>query len=178
MADRVRIPPPAARQARADLRALAASLEEAGVASLPVGVLRWNHRRRNLDGKVNGRPLPYRRVRQRAWLTCSDDTSATLAVTSSGILRGTALLETGNPPSPGRPTLLLAGHGPGVKFLSCAGGGVGFGRRPLGPLVAFVQVVGWGYEYTEEIALDRLIVQTMAAYTRDPLWYLRPNGRS
>ncbi|MFI7599784.1 hypothetical protein [Actinoplanes sp. NPDC049681] len=171
---RALVPSQEARRARAQLRALAAALEERGVAPLPVGALRWHHRRRGLDGEIGDRPLPYRRVHRRAWLARSDDTSETLAVSSGGELWQSSLLETGVPPLPHRPTRLLAGHGPGVKFLSWPGNGIAFAGPPGGPLTASVSVAGWGYEFTDEVSVDRLIAQTLDAYARDPRW---PEGQ-
>ena len=166
------------RRAEADLRDLAATLEERGVQPVPLGEMRrdgWFGRRSGGSaGDVSDRPLRFRQVCERAWLVRSDDTSLTLALDSSGRLRVVSLLETGREPAPYQPSCELEGHGRGVKFLSWPGVLAGLGEAPDGSALVLADDVGWGYRFTVEIPLDRLIAQTLDAYTQDPRWYLRP----
>jgi hypothetical protein len=120
---------------------------------------------------VSDRPLRFRPVREQAWLVRSDDTSLTLAVDSSGRLRVVSLIETGRAPAPHRPSCQLEGHGRGVKFLSWPGVPTGLGEAADGSALVRADDVGWGYRFTVEISIDRLIAQTLDAYTHDPRWY-------
>ncbi|MFI5496670.1 hypothetical protein [Actinoplanes sp. NPDC051859] len=170
------VPSEANRRARADLRALAASLEEHGYASLPVGSAR---RRRRGDAEAGRRAVRNRVFRPRAWPAVVDGVSERLAVTPRGELLVVAkvLFTSGAPVRPGLPVEQLAGHGPGVLFLSFAEQGIQFGQAAVGPPVGVVRILGWGYEYHEQFALDQLIAQTMDAYAEDPHWHLRPHAR-
>lgn len=159
------------RRAEADLRNLAATLEERGIPPALLGRRRrdgWLARRSGGSaGDRSDRPLRFRPVRERAWLVRSDDTSLTLALDSAGRLRVVSLVETGREPAPHQPSCDLRGHGPGVWFLSWPGFLTGLGEAPDGSVVVLADDVGWGYLVTVEIPLDRLIAQTLAAYPHD-----------
>lgn len=155
------------RRAEADLRGLSATLEERGVPPVLLGARRrdgWFARRSSGPaGDVSDRPLRFRQVRGRAWLVRPDDTSLTLALDSSGRLRVVSLLETGGDPAPHRPSCELEGHGRGVRFLSWPGVRTGLGQAPDGSVLVLADDVGWGYRFTVEIPLDRLIARTLDA---------------
>lgn len=158
------------RRAEADLRDLAATLEERGIPPLPAARSRRAWRRGGRSGAV-GRPLRFRLVRHGAWPVRPGETTAELALDSSGRLRVTRLLETGEEPAPFRPGFDLEGHGPGVRFLEWPGTLPRLHEAPDGSVLVGVDHAGWGYLFTDEIPLDRLITQTLDAYTRDPRWY-------
>ncbi|RSM70712.1 hypothetical protein DMB66_08280 [Actinoplanes sp. ATCC 53533] len=116
-------------------------------------------------GDVSDRPLRFRRVREQAWLARADDMSVTLALDSSGRLRVVSLLETGREPAPYQPSCELEGHGRGVKFLSWPGVPTRLAAAPDGSALVLADDVGWGYLFTIEIPLDRLIARTLDAHT-------------
>ncbi len=165
------------RRAEADLRDLAATLEERGIPPVLLGKVRrdgWSGRRcGGLAGGVSDRPLRFRLVRGQAWPVRSDDTSLTLALDSSGRLWVVSLIETGRKPAPFHPSCELEGHGRGVRFLSWPGAPAGLEEAPDGSALVLADDVGWGYLFTVEISLDRLIAQTLDAYTHDPRWHLQ-----
>jgi hypothetical protein len=172
------------RGAEADLRALAATLEERGITPVPGARSRrtrtrggWFGRRRPAGSAeaVGEQPLRFRQTRHSAWPVRSDGTSSELALDSSGRLRVTRLLETGEEPAPFRPGFVLEGHGPGVKFLEWPGTFPRLHEAPDGSILVAVDQAGWGYLFTDEIPLHRLITQTLAAYTRDPRWPCHPS---
>jgi len=169
------------RRAEADLRDLAATLGERGIPPVLLGKMRRDGRfvRRSggSAGDVSGRPLRFRQVREQAWLVRSDDTSLSFALDSSGRLRVVSLIVTGREPAPYQPSCELEGHGRGVQFLSWPGARAGLGEAPDGSALVLADDVGWGYLFTVEIPLDRLIAQTLDAYTQDPGWHLRPSDR-
>jgi len=166
------------RRARADLRDLAATLDGRGIPPVLLGKMRrdgWFGRRSGGSaGDVSDRPLRFRQVREQAWPVRSGDVSLTLALDSSGCLRVVSLLETGREPAPYLPSCDLEGHGRGVRFLSWPGVRTGLGEAPDGSALVLADDVGWGYLFTAEIPLGRLIAQTLDAYAHDPRWYLQP----
>jgi hypothetical protein len=172
------------RRATADLRDLAATLEKRGIPPLPLGRMRrdgWFARRSGGPaGGVSDRPLRFRPVREQAWLVRCDDTSLTLALDDSGQLWVVSLIETGRESAPHHPSCELEGHGRGVKFLSWPGAPTSLQEAPDGSALVLANDAGWGYLFTAEISLNRLIAQTLNAYTDDPRWASRqiPRHRS